>query len=269
MRKVQVQQEKRGAAMEAARGARLFAVLGLCWLAGQICMAGDVDVYYWWARPDGQAAVGSGSMAGSEFDLRGDFGYRQSEPVLGLRTVVGERHQFNIDALRVDVSAEERIERNISFGGVLFPMSSTVESQIDAFLVRGCYRYRFVSKQAWSGGLSIGIQYADLSASAKATGVGSASEDIQAAMPVIGAFGQLEIGNRFTVVAAVEGSSMEFGDVSGQFLDIMGQVRWTTQNGIFLGAGYRYGHIDAEDKDVRVAFDIEIDGPVVVAGYAW
>ncbi len=228
----------------------------------------ELEAYSWFMTPEGKAQVGYQGIEGTEVDLKDDLGYDQTENLLGAGVIIGQNHQLGLDFFRVDISAENIVERNITFSDLTFPFRTHVDSKLDASMIRGFYRFK-LGPDTLNGGFLLGAQYVDVTAEASASYIGSASESVKAGMPVVGLFAESRPMPFINLRGVITGSTWKWEDVEASFVDVNLGAMFVIPPGITAGAGYRYLNIDGSDKGNKVDVDLDLSGPIVFVGFRW
>lgn len=225
--------------------------------------------YYWYMTPEGDVAVGSGGLAGTEVDLEDDLGYDETEGIVGARVLVGgDVHQLGADFFTLDLSAKSTIDRTINFSDLTFRVQDNIQSSLEATLVRGYYRLN-VGSETVSGGLLLGGQYIGIDAEASSQTVGSASAEAEAGAPIVGAHLTLHPLPLFLIEGSLIGTSLDFGSIEATYYDAEISGSLVIPPGLLLGGGYRYIDIDGEYDDEDIEVDLQFSGPILFAGFHW
>lgn len=227
-----------------------------------------LDGSIWLLEPSGTGQVGIDGVAGTEFDLEDDLGYGDDEAVPSASIWFGEQHQFGVSWLSFETDADARLVQAIRFEDLLFNIDSTVSSSLDATLIRGAYKWN-LGEPDMRIGLIVGGQYLDVTSEVAATDIGRADADIQAGMPIAGAEALVQPAAWLQLRAGVVGFAWEFDNVDAVYIDARADAAVVLADHFFLGAGYRYIQIDAEDKDEPLDVDLTFSGPLVFGGVSW
>jgi hypothetical protein len=227
----------------------------------------EVEGFYWLMTLEGDAAVGLGGIVGTDIDLESDLGYGDEEAVPGATLVLGDDHQFGVTFFQLDVSANSRINRPIRFSNLDFAVDAAVKSDVEATLVRGFYRW-MIGNDTLRGGPVLGGQYFDVTAKASAEGIGRASAQVEAGMPVVGLAAEARPAEWLSLRAGGVGIRWDIDDVEITYIDLDALVS-VTAGPIYGGVGYRHIIIDGEDGGEPITADLTFSGPVAVIGLNW
>ena len=122
----------------------------------------NIRIAPWFAQPGGNATLGS---LGTEADLQDDLGADDYEiqPAGSVNLRFG-RHDIWFDALAIDISASDTVDRMISFGSLAIPAGRGVLSELDLQLYDLRYGYSFfdLQRHGFRLGPTLGIAYLDL-----------------------------------------------------------------------------------------------------------
>ena len=246
----------------------VFVAFVACLLSRDAWAGAEISGVYWHMTPSGSAAVGFEDLAGTEVDLEDDFGYDDTEAVLGARVIIGEQVQFGASFFGLDMSSQSRIAREVRFEDTVFAADANVASAIDATFIRAFARFEFGNEEI-RGGFLAGGQYIDLEASASAEGFGDADAKTDAGMPILGVHVEWSPHEALRLRASVVGGDWELDDIDVAFFDYEATVHFVPHPSFFIGAGYRHIDIDGEDGDTLIEADLTFSGPIAVAGCGW
>ncbi|MCS6771438.1 MAG: hypothetical protein NZ740_05365 [Kiritimatiellae bacterium] len=227
----------------------------------------ELGARYWQMKPSGSAAVGVDGLEGTEIDIQDDLGYGQEEKVIGFDAKVGSGVELAVSHLALDLKARNRIERQIRFSDRTYRASADVESSLEAALWRLAFRFT-TGGYGFRGGLQAGAQYVELEAALSARGYGSASEDANAALPVIGALLQFEPAPFFRLDAGIAGGAWDFGEINVTFWDAEANALILLRP-FFVGAGYRQISIDGDETSIPLEADLTFKGFQILGGLAF
>lgn len=219
----------------------------------------------WEFTPTGHAAIGDDGLDGTEVDVQDDLGYDRKEEAWGADFIVGDTHQIELSYLGLDVTAADTFDEQVRFGALVYRADIEVTSSLDATLLRAAYRHRSGGPSVRSGFL-LGLQYADVEATLSARSIGSSHEDLQAALPVIGVFAEIEPAAFLAIDLRVAAGAWDWDNSNVTFVDASAAIRLLLYP-FFAGFGYRY--VDLEGEDTGVPLDVELNfaGPQLLGGF--
>ncbi|MEM7392381.1 MAG: hypothetical protein AAF492_08525 [Verrucomicrobiota bacterium] len=246
---------------------RFATLLFACSLSLATARAGEIEVYFWQMTPEGDAEVGTDGRGGTRADLEDDLGYGSEEDVLGFRASIGKRHQLGIAGFNIDAKARNRIDRTIRFADNTFRVSENVTTSLDMQFAQVYYKYR-LGHRLLNGGLIAGAQYIQIDAKATSDRLGSASEEVDAPMPIVGVFAQSQPIGMLRLRGNLIYSDFDIEDVEATYTEFEISAMLHVKN-FFGGIGYRDIAIEAEEDSVPVVADISLTGPMAFIGMRW
>jgi hypothetical protein len=243
------------------------ALVALCVAATARGEGLQASLSYWEMRPEGTASVGSDGLAGTIFDIEDDLGYGSSETLVGIEGRVGGTHALVASYLSLSTDARSRISRQIQFGDITYAASANVSSSLDADLLRLAYRYEASTTEVRLGVLA-GAQLVSFDAALSASGFGTASEQADTGLPVIGIELLFEPLPFIRLETAITGGAWDWDSTSAAFWDGHAQASLFVYP-FFIGVGYRYISLDADENSIPLEIDLTFRGPQVVAGVSF
>ena len=227
----------------------------------------ELSGYYWLLTPSGNATVGKNSIIGTRFSMEKDLGYTDEIGTPGGTILLGDVIQFGVTVFGAEADASKVISRDIQFRDLNFNASSRVTSEFDATIGRAFLRMSSPT-DGFHIGAEAGFLYAGLSASARASGIGSAEAEADAGMPYAGLHLSLNPVDAFSVHAEGRLSKWEINDYEVEYVDLEVSARLHL-NVLFIGGGYRNMGIQVVDETENIDVDLEFSGPILYAGFEW
>lgn len=219
----------------------------------------NLRVAPWLAQPGGNATLGS---LGTEVDLQDDLGIDDYDvhPSGSANLRLG-RHDIWIDALVIDISASDVVQRTITFGSLTVPVNRSVRSDIELQLYDFRYGYSFfdLKQDGFRLGPTLGVAYLDFDV--KVTDqVAGTSDSFSESVPIprIGLQGSVPFGS-FDFAAKFSGLYVEFGDFEGYSIEGDVSVAWRPLRNFGLVGGYPAISTDIEFKSDN--FNLTFQGP--------
>jgi len=248
---------------------RLLATLCIwIWLVAPAWAMFEVEGFFWFMKPEGEASVGIDGLQGTKADLESDFGYDDTENVPGLRFIIGNTHQFGFSGFQLDVSAENTIDRTIFFMDKEFRFNERVSTSFDVTVLQAFYRLN-LGPEIFHGGLIAGGEYISAETAASSPRLGQAKADLETGMFLLGAFAETNPLPFLRLKAALMGGTFDVSDVEARYLDFEFAAMAKIPPGFHLGAGYRYIDIDAEDTQFPLEINLAFKGPFIFVGFEW
>ena len=215
------------------------------------------------AQPSGNATLGS---LGTEVDLQDDLGMDDYEiqPAGSANLRLG-RHDLWFDALAIDISATDTVNRTFTFGSITIPVNRAVRTELDLQLYDLRYGYSFfdLQRHGFRLGPTLGIAYLDLDV--KVTDqVTQSTDSLSGGFPIprLGLQGSIPFGH-FDFAAKLAGLYLEYGDFEGYTVEGDISVAWRPLRNIGLVGGYRAIRTDVSNNND--SFNLTFQGPYLGA----
>lgn len=228
-----------------------------------------VEVNLFGASPQTRLRVDeSPTLPGTEIDAEKDLGLDDFQllPQVELTLLPGERHLVRLSAFAIHRSAQQQLEKPISFDNEDYLVGELVDSRLDMTLFGLTYGYRFLVHQRAEISATFGIQIADVEANAVVRSrVVRESESGVAPLPLIGVEGRYDFTPSWSAEARAQYLTVDVSQVNGSILDARLAVTWRLNPYLVLGLGYRTFRIDVDSKDEGTPgfVDLSIDGPLL------
>jgi hypothetical protein len=223
-----------------------------------------IEGFYWMLEPSGSGRIGEGTVVGTQFDLENDFGYGDTIDVPGLTVTFGGINRFGLSWLDLSMDATQDLSLDVQFKDLQFTRESTISSAIDATLLRGFYRVGN-NRGSFRGSAEIGVLYADLEASAAASGVGSTSVTADGATIYGGLNVEMIVSGNLNFAGSLRYSQFDLQGFDFKYAEYEVGGKYYMRP-MFIGGGYRFLGIDARDGN-DLDIDIEFAGPVIYGGF--
>ena len=222
----------------------------------------QAEAQMWYMTPSGEVDL---DLAGfrSGVDLEDDLGLDDSTATLVLQGSIGDTHRIGFSGFRVDLDTQEALDQSVSFGGLNFNVNDLVDAQAEAQMARGFYRLT-LGPDHLRVGLEGGGQYADLSAEAGSSLLGSTRASTQVVIPYGGVHVEVAPLDFLRFQGAYRYSNWAFSDVNASYQQFDLSARVIMVNHIDLGVGYRQLAVDVSKDDTDV--DVTFSGPTIFAG---
>lgn len=227
----------------------------------------EVEGSWWFMKPSGNLALGIDGLEGTSVDVQNDLGYGSRVGVPDAKIIIGKYVEIGAEYFQFSMTAQNTINRDVSFHGLDFPVSADVSSGLDATFIRGFVRID-VGPDWLHGGVYGGGQYMDLDVKASSPQIGTAEKDEKTGMPYVGAFLQGNPTDWLTLRGSVCGFKWTFSDVDVRFVDVELSVLLTL-DWFYAGGGYRSITIHGDDNTYPITADLTLSGPLVYVGMHW
>jgi hypothetical protein len=210
----------------------------------------------------------SPTQPGTEIDAEEDLGLDDFQllPQVEFTLLPGEHHLVRLSAFAIHRSAEQEIEKPISFDDEDYLVGELVDSRLNMTMFGLTYGYRFFVQQRAEITATFGIQIADVEANAVVRSrVVRESESGVAPLPLIGVEGRFDFTPNWAVEARVQYLTVDVSQVDGSILDARLGVTWRLNPYLLLGLGYRTFQIDVDSQDEGTPgfVDLSVDGPLL------
>jgi hypothetical protein len=185
--------------------------------------------------------------SGTDVDLEDDLGLRGSDSVFRVDGYwrFADKHRFDFSAFDLSRSATKQIEREIDWGDTTYPISATLETDVDLAIYKAAYTYMFLKQDRSFLGGTIGLYIADIGTSLSSPNTGSIeSNNVTAPMPVIGLRGEYRFADRWSLRGSGEFFVVDSGDVDGSLYDIYAGVDFSATQNVAIGLGFNAVKID-------------------------
>jgi len=185
-----------------------------------------------------------------------------------------DRHKLRFLWFNNSNTRSKVLERDIEWGGEVFPVSAKVKSDFQFDVYELAYEYSFLRRDTYEISGSIGLHYTDLSLalSAKAeTSGGTLEGDIRregsvgAPLPVIGLRGMWVLPHDFVVDASAQFFALSIDQYDGDLTDYKVVLTWQPKKWLGIGIGYnQFGvNVDIDDSKFKGSLDWSYRGPMI------
>jgi hypothetical protein len=188
----------------------------------------------------------------------------------------GDSNRHKVKAIAFSVSREnsKTIDRDIEWGGEVYPVNAKVDAEFQFSVLEAAYEYSFLHRDNYELAGSVGLHYTTLDASlkAKAEGSGGAvTEDISRSgsvdlpLPVLGLRGFWSLSHDFWLDATAQFFALSIDEYDGNLQDYRVLVTWQPKSWLGVGVGYNQFSVDVDiDKDnFNGSLDWTYRGPIV------
>ena len=202
---------------------------------------------------------------GTDIDLEKATGAKEdvSSFLLSGTWRVAPRHRVGLAIFAVDRNASKTIDRDITIGDTVIPISTqlTTESEAQYFIAN--YRYSFIKDENMEIAGLLGLYGANYKFKfAAANPVVDIDKSTVAPLPMVGLGADFYLGPRWTVSLFVEGMSLKVGDVDGSILHAGASTEYMFTRNWGVGIGYQVADVkvDVDKSDFRGHFGWRMDG---------
>jgi len=221
---------------------------------------------------DLSASYEANGVAGTEVDFVRDVGLDDTQTLPWVKASVrlGDRWLIEGEWFRLSNDGSKRLDKTIEWGGVSFPIDTTVTGEFKVDQYRLGVGYSLLRGADHEAGLALGVHGYDLQATLSADGVGAVRASQVFPLPTIGAYVNYAFTANILARARVDWFGLTYNDISGSFWNAGASVEYTLPMGFGVGIGYRYidFNVDSNKADWRGDANFKFSGPTLyVSGY--
>ena len=222
-------------------------------------------------RTTTSAELESRTGVGTNIDFENTLGMKESKtvPMGTARWRTGERWRVEAEYFQLNRSGDKTIDRTINWGDQTFPVNSTVSSKFDFSDLRLSGGYSFFKTKDKEVGVALGLHVAgydaNLSGNFNGAPINSQSEKLTAPLPVLSAYGQFALTDRWAVGGRMDRFALKYGKFSGNLTGIALDVMYQPFKNVGFGIGSRALalKVAAEDEGRKAEFKQTFQGPVL------
>jgi hypothetical protein len=217
---------------------------------GAFFMATDTQL-----RVDGQ-----NNLTGTDVDWERDLGLKDKDRFrIDAFWRFAKNHKVRFMYYDNNRSGTHTLTRDISFDGSVFPVTTTVDAQLDTQILELAYEYAFVKndKVEFSGSIGIhNMKFASALSGIITAGNGGLSAhaereaDVDGPFPVIGLHVLWHMGRNFYLDALGQAFVANVDGIDGQLFDYKIAANWFPTRHVGIGIGY---------NDFVTKFDVDRD----------
>jgi len=185
-----------------------------------------------------------------------------------------DRHKLRWLWFSMDRSDSTTIDRDIEWGGEVFPVDAKVKGDFSFDIYELAYEYAFVRRDSYELTGSFGLHYADLSLSllAKASTSGGTLEgdikqeaSVGAPLPAFGLRGLWTLPHNFYIDASAQYFALSIDEYDGSLTDYKVVVTWQPKPWLGVGLGYnQFGvDVDVDADNFNGSLDWTYRGPML------
>ena len=229
------------------------------------------------ARIDATATARPGSTISLEDEL--DLSDRKGTPYINLGMRLGENWRLEFEYYSLKRDATKTLSRQIDWGDITFPVSTTVNSSFDSTVYRLTGGWSFVKTQQAEAGLGFGLHITDFATQLSGqVNVGPTAgtfqreaHDALVPLPTVGLYGSYLVAPQVILRGRVDFLSLKYQDYDGRLLNWMGAVDWRLSKNFGIGAGYRYVDykLEATKSDFTGEINYTFKGPTIYVNAAF
>jgi outer membrane protein len=214
----------------------------------------------------------SPGVPGDIIDLEDAFSASDREDVLQFDAIwrIGRYHRVEAGFFELARSASGTITEAVVFGQTVFEPGAEVASRSSFKSLRFGYAYSLVRDTQKELGVMAGVHFSSFESilTSQAPGDMEASR-LEAPLPVVGAHGSVNIGEKTTVAAKLQLFRTDFDSYEGALNYFTVDVQRRIGESVKLGIGYNYYYmrLRSSDKSLDGFVEIQHRGPLLFFSY--
>jgi hypothetical protein len=230
----------------------------------------EIGLMFWTPTPGIEIQTGGLANAGMPgVDFVREFGLAD-ERFMEFRSVLkaGRKHKFRISHVNFNYSEQTLVTREISFGGVTFPVTVPVNADLEWDLWRFGWEWDFVAGDRGVFGMITELKQNHLTADLSAPGFGTESTDVTAPIVNLGVIARVYPHRTFSITAEYTGFKV-FGivrtltdriaeDLEAKMSDF--DIYGTVNFGRHVGAQVGYRNLNSEYSVEEDEGDLSMKG---------
>jgi hypothetical protein len=204
---------------------------------------------------------------GANIDFENALGMQDSKsvPVAIARWRITERWRVEGEYFQLNRTGDRQIDRTIQWGDTVYPVNAQLHSKFDFSDFRISGGYSFFKTKDKELGVGLGFHVAAYDVSLTANAIGTESQAVTAPLPVVSAYGQFALTDRWAVAGRMDRFALKYnnydGSVSAIGLDILYQPFKNV--GFGLGSRSLYISLEAVDGERTAKFKQTFQGPLL------
>ncbi len=204
-----------------------------------------------WAQSfDGEAAIDSGSTAGTTIDFNSTLGLgdREAAPAGRVWFRLG-KSRLILDFADSSRTGSEVLTQSYTFNGNTYSASENVDSSLDMTLLQGQYRYSIVDMKVVEFGFGVGFNVAQINMelNGSSTGLTTFDEDVPFPTGTVALIVKPFPG--FHIRGEVNGVAIDVGGNAVDIFDARLQVEYYFLHSFGIFGGYRSFSFDVDAND--------------------
>jgi outer membrane scaffolding protein for murein synthesis (MipA/OmpV family) len=205
---------------------------------------------------------------GDEIDLEDLLGIEETDGVFQLEATYrfNDFHRIEMSYHKMSRTGTTLLDRDIEFGERTFRSGTELASRFDSELLRLGYGYSLVNDAQKELGVMAGIHVSNNVTDILALPSGERERsDVSTPLPVIGAFGSVEIGRHSSLSARLQLFAMQYDRLEGQMA--FANLEWQRRFGNYVSAGFGYNayftRLRSREDEGRGRLETLHHGPII------
>ncbi|HEY6240233.1 MAG TPA: hypothetical protein VIW78_05285, partial [Burkholderiales bacterium] len=176
-----------------------------------------------------------------------------------------DRWRVEAEYFELNRSGSRTLDRDITWGGQVFPINSQVDSRFDFSDTRVSVGYSFFRTADKELGAAFGLHLAKYHASLSTASSGSEAGNVLAPLPVLSVYGIFALTDEWAVGGHLDRFSMSYDHYDGNISSIAVDLRYQPFRHVGFGLGYRslFITLTHSGPDKTVQFNQTFQGPLL------
>ncbi len=210
-----------------------------------------VDAAPWIQGFSGEAAIDSGSLAGTLIDFKDDLGLgnRDTTPTAKVWFRWFKKNHLDVDYFDSSRSGSGVITKNINFNGTTYSSGEAVRSDLGLKLYQLQYRYHFLDLPLVEVGLGLGLNAAQINMELNGSSSGRTTLDETVGYPTVTGAIVVKPIPALHIRAEANGLSVNVSGNHVNILDARLQVEASFAHVLKVFGGYRSWHFNVDATD--------------------
>jgi len=201
-----------------------------------------------------------GDSAGTPVDLEKDLGLDRSDAVFRLDGFYrfNDKHRIDFSAFDLSRSSTKALEFDIDWGGVNYPIDTTVNGEMDLKVYKLAYTWSFLNREKGYMGITGGLYVADMNLfMAVENGTGVSGGGITAPLPVIGLRGEYQLSEKWFLRGSSEFFALQYDSFDGSLTDFYVGVDYQMFKNAAIGIGLNSVGMDVGVESSSLTGDLD------------
>ena len=205
---------------------------------------------------------------GDEIDLEDLLGIEETEGVFQFEATYrfNDFHRIEMSYHKMSRTGTTQLDRDVVFGARTFTSGTELVTRFDSELLRLGYGYSLMNDAQKELGVMAGIHVSNNITDILALPTGERERsDVSTPLPVIGAFGSVELGRYSSLAAKLQLFGMQYDRLEGEML--FANLEWQRRLGdhVAVGIGYNayYTRLRSREDEGRGRLETLHHGPIV------
>ena len=189
---------------------------------------------------------------GSRIDIEDELNAQGEATVLQLEGIyrIGHFHRVQFNYLKLERDGLKTLSKDISFGAADYTTGSIIESELETEIAQLSYGYSILRDDQKELGVSAGLHYAGIETQIESPDTGTVeTANSHTLLPVVGAFGSVQLSARITVGAKAQLFRMDFDRYEGSVNSFQVYAERALGENVLLGLAYNYFSVNLESTD--------------------